>query len=443
MAISRKRKAEEVGEANKKPTKSQSKSTSSSKHVKDAANNETNTRSRKKQKKADETEVQDMPLAPRTLVSTLKKPMLVGAHVSAAGGVQNSIQNALHIGGNAFALFLKSQRKWISPPLSSESRDQFKVQCLENSYDAAKHVLPHGSYLVNLAQSDPEKAQQAYTNFVDDLHRCEELGIRLYNFHPGNSGKTQRHEAIQNIATQLNKAHKATKTVITLLENMAGAGNVIGSTWEDLRDIISLIDDKSRVGVCLDTCHTFAAGYDLRTPEAFEATMNSFSSIVGMPYLKALHLNDSKAPFSSNRDVHGNIGTGFLGLTAFHSVMNYVPFQGLPMILETPIDIKTAEGKTIEDKSIWAKEIRLLESLIDADLDTETFKEESEKLQSLGAMDRKKFQAQVDKKISEADKKQQKTLDMMLKGTRAKRKGKPKSQETELDSEDSNAGCKH
>jgi AP endonuclease-1 len=350
--------------------------------------------------------------------------------------VHNSIQNAFHIGGNAFALFLKSQRKWTSPSLAPEARDQFQAFCLEHKYDAIKHVLPHGSYLVNLAQPDPEKADQAYTCFLDDLQRCESLGIRLYNFHPGSTGKHPRSEAIGRIAAQLNKAHKATTNVITVLENMAGSGNVIGSTWEDLRDIIALIDDKSRVGVCIDTCHTFAAGYDLRSPEAFKETMDSFASIVGMPYLKALHLNDSKAPFSSNRDLHANIGTGFLGLRAFHNVVNFSPFQGLPMVLETPIDKKGPDGKAMEDKGVWATEIKLLEGLIGADADSEDFKKEEHRLQDLGAEERKKFQSQVEKK-------QQKTLDSMFKKASPKKKKKGKKEEDDDDSDASEGECSH
>lgn len=336
-------------------------------------------------------------------------------------GVQNSITNSLHLGGNSFALFLKSQRKWTSPPLSSEARDQFKAFCLEHKYDAAKHVLPHGSYLVNLAQPEPEKAEQAYNCFLDDLQRCEALGIRLYNFHPGSTGTHPRSEAIGRIAGQLNKAHKATKTVVTLLENMAGSGNVIGSTWEDLRDIIALVDDKSRIGVCIDTCHAFAAGYDLRSPDAFRKTMKGFSDIVGMSYLKALHLNDSKTPLGSNRDLHANIGTGFLGLRAFHSVVNFAPFQDLPMVLETPIDRISDEGEAIEDKGVWATEIKLLERLVDFDAWSDQFKEEELRLQLLGAEERKKYQGQVDKKKQKG----QKTLDSMFqKGPAKKNKAK-------------------
>jgi AP endonuclease-1 len=321
--------------------------------------------------------------------------------------------------------------------MTSEAKDQFKEWSLEHKYDPTSYVLPHGSYLVNLAQADPEKATQAYNCFLDDLQRCEVLGIKLYNFHPGSTGKNPRPEAIARIAAQLNKAHKATKTVITVLENMAGAGNVIGSTWEDLRDIIALVDDKSRVGVCIDTCHTFAAGYDLRSPEAFKKTMNSFSDIVGLSFLKALHLNDSKAPFNSNRDLHANIGTGFLGLRAFHNVVNFAPFQNLPMILETPIDEqKGPDGKAVEDKGVWASEIKMLEGLIGVDADTEDFAKEEQRLQDLGAEQRKKFQGQ-------ADKKQQKTLDSMFKKSSPRKKVAKKETDDDDDSDESDGGCKH
>lgn len=271
---------------------------------------------------------------------------------------------------------------------------------------------------------------------MDDLKRCDALGIELYNFHPGNTGSNPRPEAIARIAAQLNKAHKATENVITVLENMAGSGNVVGSTWEDLRDIIALIDNKARVGVCIDTCHTFAAGYDIRSAEAFKKTMDKFESIIGLSYLKALHLNDSKAPFASHRDLHANIGTGFLGLRAFHNVMNYLPFQGLPMVLETPIERKGPDGKTIEDKGVWAAEIKLLEGLVGADAASDDFKKEDQRLQDIGAEERKKHQSQ-------ADKKQQKTLDALFKKVSPKKKGKARTEETLDDNESSDAGCSH
>jgi AP endonuclease-1 len=212
-----------------------------------------------------------------------------GLTVIACQGVHNSIQNASKIGANAFALFLKSQRKWESPPLADEHRDEFHARLKQLNYDAAKHILPHGSYLINLAQADKDKAKQAYDSFIDDLKRCEALGITLYNFHPGSTGGDTMEDACGRIAAQLNRAHKETKSVVPLLECMCGSGNVVGSRFEELRDIIALVEDKSRVGVCLDTCHAFAAGYDLRTPAVFAETMARFDEIVGLKYLKALH----------------------------------------------------------------------------------------------------------------------------------------------------------
>ena len=350
---------------------------------------------RRKRKTKEEKEGEAMPLA----VRTLGLRMFIGAHVSCAKGVHNSVTNAVHIGGNAFALFLKSQRKWDNPPLQDEHRDQFKINCNEHKFDASKHILPHGSYLVNLAQEDHDKAKQAYDAFIDDLHRCEALGIKLYNFHPGNTGSATRSSAITRIANALNRAHKAAKTVKPVLENMAGGGNVIGSTFEDLRDIISQVEDKSRIGVCIDTCHSFAAGYDLRTPEAFKATLQQFDNIVGMNYLSALHLNDSKAPFNSHRDLHQNIGLGFLGLRAFHNVMNEPRFEGLPMALETPIDRKGDDGKTIEDKGVWAGEIKLLEKLIGMDAEGQEFRTLEAELAAKGREERAKYQDAFDRKV--------------------------------------------
>lgn len=311
----------------------------------------------------------------------------------------------MHIGANSFALFLKSQRKWASPALKDEDRDAFHAAAKEHKYDQGAHVLPHGSYLVNLAQADKAKADQAYDNFIDDLKRCDALGIRLYNFHPGSTGGETMASACGRIAAQLNRAHGATDKVVTVIENMCGHGNVIGGKLEDLREIIAGVDDKSRVGVCIDTCHAFAAGYDLRTPEGFEKTMAEFDRVVGLKYLRALHLNDSKAPFGSHRDLHANIGTGFLGLRAFHNVMNYEGFQNLPMVLETPIDRKDADGKTVEDKQVWADEIKLLEWLIGADPESDEFKEKERELSAKGEGERKKIQDQVDKKVAKDSKK--------------------------------------
>ena len=297
--------------------------------------------------------------------------------------------------------------------------------------------MPHGSYLVNLAHIDAARTTQAYDAFVDDLHRCESMGITLYNFHPGNVAGKPRPEAIAHLASNLNRAHKETSTVITLLENMAAGGNVIGSTFQDLHDIIDLIDDKTRVGVCLDTCHAFAGGYDLRTPEALQATLGEFDKTVGIKYLRALHLNDSKAPFQSHRDLHANIGTGFLGLRAFHAIVNEPRFEGLPIVLETPIEVrdedgnvvKDEKGKVKEDKGIWAQEIKMLESFVGMDVESEEFLTLEKALARKGEGERKRVNDQVERREEKAKEKATKGK----KGT--KKKGK-----VEKDDEKSSGG---
>ena len=318
----------------------------------------------------------------------------------------------MHIGGNAFALFLKSQRKWENPALKDEHLNDFHSNCKNHTYDQTQHVLPHGSYLVNLAHADSARSTQAYDSFLDDLQRCEKLGIGLYNFHPGNTNGNPRPEAIGRLAAHINNAHKATDSVITVLETMAAGGNVIGSTFEDLRDTIALVSNKSRVGVCLDTAHVFAAGYDIRNPTVFKETLRKFDDVVGMKYLRALHLNDSKAPFDSRRDLHFNIGLGFLGLRTFHSIMNEPRFHGLPLVLETPItkldsdgnEVKGEKGKEVEDKGIWAQEIKLLEILVDMDVEGEEFKALDAKLQKKGAKERHRVQGQVDRRVEKKEK---------------------------------------
>lgn len=360
---------------------------------------------KRKRKTKEEKEADEMPLAART--SGLK--MYIGAHVSCAKGVHNSVINSLHVGGNAFAMFLKSQRKWDNPPLQDDHRDQFKARCAEHDYNAAQHVLPHGSYLVNLAQADPVKAAQAYSGFIDDLRRCDELGIKYYNFHPGTTGGFPRPAAISRIAAALNRAHGSTHGVVPVLETMATIGsNVIGSTFEDIRDIISQVQNKDRIGVCIDTCHIFAAGYDLRNPKAFKMTLQRFDDIIGMKFLKALHLNDSKAPLGAGRDLHQNIGLGFLGLRAFHNVVNEERFEGLPLVLETPIDRKDENGKEIEDKQVWVQEIKLLESLIGIDAESKAFKDLERDLSNKGAEERQKHQEAFERKKEKLEKGQTK-----------------------------------
>lgn len=364
---------------------------------------------KRKRKTTEEKESETMPLAARTIGSKI----LVGAHVSAAGGAQNAIPNIVRIGGNAFSLFLKSQRKWAFTPLSDEHQTQFLSNCkhhnLGHEDNSIAPIVPHGSYLVNLAHTDEARATQAYDTFIDDLSRCHKLGITLYNFHPGNaSGADSRAEALAHIAKQLNKSHADPKSgqVVILLETMAAfGGNTIGTTFEELAEIIGHVDDKSRVGVCLDTCHVFAAGYDLRTPDAYEEVIEKFDKAIGLKYLRALHVNDSKAPLNSGRDLHANIGTGFLGLRAFHNLVNDQRMWGLPLILETPIDVKNKDGKAIEDHAIWAREIKLLESLVGMDVESQEFTRLESELFAQGKSERDRLQEQVDKKASRVTKK--------------------------------------
>ncbi|KAF2402360.1 DNA-lyase [Trichodelitschia bisporula] len=344
-----------------------------------------------------------MPLATRTAGSKI----IVGAHVSAAGGVHNSVLNSVHIGGNAFALFLKSRAKWANPPMDPDHCAQFLSNCKEHHYSAHEHVVPHASYLINLANPAKDRATQAYDAFLDDLDRCHRLGIRLYNFHPGNCvASASMDEGISHIAAQLNKAHAdpSSGSVVTLLETMATGGNTIGGTFEHLASVIDQVKDKTRVGVCLDTCHVFAAGYDLRTPDAFTDTVTKFDQVIGLKYLHALHVNDSKAPFGSGRDLHARIGTGFLGLRAFWNLVNEPRLWGLPMVLETPIEVKDAGGKSTEDKGIWAREIKMLESLVGMDIESKEFKTLDAELQAEGKSERERIQDQVDRKKAKDDK---------------------------------------
>ncbi|KAF7353908.1 AP-endonuc-2 domain-containing protein [Mycena venus] len=278
----------------------------------------------------------------------------VGAHVSAAGGVENAIINAAAIGANSFALFVKSQRKWTSAPLSETTISNFKARLIEHSYDP-RHILPHGSYLINLGNPDAEKRKKSYDCFLDDLKRCESLGLLLYNFHPGSTvGEATTDESISLIAGCINEAHSATQTVVTVLENMAGAGNIIGGDFNHLAKIIEKVDDKTRVGVCLDTCHMFAAGYDLRTKEGWENIVTDFDEQVGLSYLRGMHLNDSKTDYNSKKDRHENIGIGHIGIQGFHHILNDVRFQNIPLILETP---------SFEKPEVWAAEIAALDGL--------------------------------------------------------------------------------
>ncbi|WP_281545645.1 deoxyribonuclease IV [Grimontia sp. SpTr1] len=272
----------------------------------------------------------------------------IGAHVSASGGVENAPVNAAAIGANAFALFTKNQRQWQAKPLEAKNVSAFKANCQKLGF-VPEAVLPHDSYLINLGAPEEEKLEKSRAAFIDEMERCRILGLPLLNFHPGSHLKKISEEAcLSLIAESINQAHQAVPEVVAVIENTAGQGTNLGWSFEQLAAIISQVEDKSRVGVCIDTCHAFAAGYDLRTHSAAEATFTEFDNTVGFQYLRGMHLNDSKTPFGSRVDRHQALGEGEIGLPCFEVIMQDNRFNGIPLILET---IKP---------EAWADEIRLL-----------------------------------------------------------------------------------
>jgi deoxyribonuclease-4 len=272
----------------------------------------------------------------------------IGPHVSASGGVENAPENAYKLGATAFALFTKNQKQWVSAPLSEKSIEEFKNRCQKYGY-SNNHILPHDSYLINLGHPEEEGLAKSRAAFVDEMQRCEQLGLNRLNFHPGSHlNKIGEEECLKRIAESINIALDKTQGVCAVIENTAGQGTNLGFRFEQLAMIIQHVEDKSRVGVCLDTAHTLASGYEFRTPETFAETFRKFDEIVGFGYLKGMHLNDSKKDVGSRVDRHDSIGKGLIGQLAFQFIMNDPRFDDMPLILETP------------DEEIWADEIKLL-----------------------------------------------------------------------------------
>ncbi len=260
---------------------------------------------------------------------------LIGAHVSAAGGVDQAPLRAREIGANAFALFTKNQRQWVAKPLEEKVINAFKANCKMLGF-APESILPHDSYLINLGAPDEEKLNKSRAAFIDEMERCNQLGLTLLNFHPGSHlKKISEQECLATIAESINLAHQAVPNVVAVIENTAGQGTNLGWKFEHLAEIIEQVDDKNRVGVCIDTCHTFTAGYDLRTKEDCERTFAEFDRIVGMHYLRAMHLNDSKVEFASRVDRHHSLGKGEIGWSCFEYIARDARFDGIPLILET------------------------------------------------------------------------------------------------------------
>ncbi|MCF6236379.1 MAG: deoxyribonuclease IV [Gammaproteobacteria bacterium] len=276
----------------------------------------------------------------------------IGAHVSASGGVQNAPLNASKIGAKAFALFTKNQRQWAAKPLTHEQIDQFNINMEAGGFHP-QDVLPHDSYLINLGHPDEVAREKSLNAFIDELERCEQLSLPYLNFHPGSHLRKISEEAcLDFIAESINRAIDVTTNTIAVIENTSGQGSNLGYRFEHLAHIINKVEDKSRIGVCLDTCHTFTAGYDLRTRASYDETMNAFEEIVGFQYLKGMHINDSKPDLGSRVDRHHSIGEGKIGVEPFRFIMNDPRMDDMPLILETI------------NADIWPQEIELLYSMM-------------------------------------------------------------------------------
>lgn len=275
----------------------------------------------------------------------------VGAHVSAAGGVENAPLNAHKIGAKAFAFFTKNQRQWKAAPLKEESIQLFKERCDEFGF-SMDNILPHDSYLINLGHPEEEGLKKSRDAFLDEMQRCEQLGLNRLNFHPGSHLLKMEIDACLNrIAESINIALDQTKGVTAVIENTAGQGTNLGHTFEQIAHIIDKVEDKLRVGVCIDTAHTLAAGYEIRTEESFKNTFRTFDEIIGFNYLKGMHINDSKKEVGSKVDRHDSIGEGVMGMLLFEMIMKDDRFNHMPLILETPVE------------ELWAVEIEMLYQL--------------------------------------------------------------------------------
>ncbi|MDD4817195.1 MAG: deoxyribonuclease IV [Victivallaceae bacterium] len=275
----------------------------------------------------------------------------IGAHVSIAGGVSNAPLNAEKIGADGFAMFTKNQRQWSDKPLAEAEIAAFRDNCRKLGY-LPEAILPHDGYLINLGQPDDEKLERARAAFLDEMKRCEALGLKYLNFHPGSHLKEISVEAcLKRVAESINWALERSSGVIAVIENTAGQGSNVGSSFEEIAEIIGQVADRDRVGVCLDTCHSFAAGYDLRTAESYREVMDRFRRLIGFDRLCGMHLNDAKCELGGRLDRHAPIGAGTLGFEAFRHIMCDPEIDGIPLVLETPDDTQ------------WSKEIDILKEM--------------------------------------------------------------------------------
>ncbi len=250
----------------------------------------------------------------------------------------------------AFALFTKNQRQWKAAPLPADVIDKFKSACAQYGYGPGQ-ILPHDSYLINLGHPVTEALEKSREAFLDEMQRCEQLGLTLLNFHPGSHlMQIDEDKCLARIAESINIVLDKTQGVTAVIENTAGQGSNLGFKFEHLAAIIDGVEDKSRVGVCIDTCHAFAAGYDLRSEEDCQKTFKELADVVGFNYLRGMHLNDAKSEFGSRVDRHHSLGEGNIGKTVFSYIMRDPRFDNIPLILETV------------NPDIWAEEIAWLKA---------------------------------------------------------------------------------
>ena len=276
----------------------------------------------------------------------------IGAHVSASGGVSKAPINAHEIGAKAFALFTRNPSRWQSAPISDKEANAFKENCAKFGY-TPDLILPHDSYLINLGSPDTESLEKSRQSFLDEMRRCEQLGLTMLNFHPGSHlNKISVDDCLDRIAESINITLDITSGVKAVIENTAGQGSNLGFTFEQIRRIIDGVHDKSRVGVCIDTCHALAAGYDLTNPDGYDETWRQFGEIIGWEYFSAMHINDTKKGLGSKVDRHESLGKGMIGSELFQLIMNDPRMDSIPLILETP------------NVDIWPDEIRQMYSYI-------------------------------------------------------------------------------
>lgn len=272
----------------------------------------------------------------------------IGAHVSTQGGVAATPALASGLGAKAFALFTRNPSRWKSPVIPDSEAALFRENCAKYGY-VPDFILPHDSFLINLGSPDAQKLAMSRAAFLDEFRRCEQLGLTMLNFHPGSHlNLMEEDDCLKRIAESVNMTLADTSGVTAVIELTAGQGSNLGYRFEHLARIIELVDDKQRVGVCVDTCHSLAAGYDFTSPEAYEASWREFDDIIGFSYLRGMHLNDSRKGVGSKVDRHAPIGEGALGREFFTMLMRDKRMDGIPLILETP------------DELLWPAEIEWL-----------------------------------------------------------------------------------